>query len=260
MNARVRSCVILLAAGLGSLVQFARSQPSAPNPAGTIDFVAGPASVVAGSGARTGAASGAVVHEGDSIETAAGGEVHLKMEDGGYLAVRPATRVKITAYRARAQGDDRSALFLFGGALRSITGWIGRLNPRAYRIQTVTATIGIRGTDHETIQILSEIAAPGEIAGTHDRVNRGATVLEHEGRQISVEQGRAGYASADGKLALHEKIPAYLDRHTANEVRVERYSKNIEKHINERLREAREAHKERGESRKELHRQPHRAR
>jgi hypothetical protein len=246
---------MLLAAALGPLAPSARSQP-APHPAGTIDFATGPASVLAASGARTDATAGAVVREGDSIETAAGGEVHLKMEDGGYLAVRPATRVKITAYSARAQSDDRSVLFLFEGALRSVTGWIGRLNPGGYRIQTVTATIGIRGTDHETIQILPEKAAPGEIAGTHDRVNRGATILERDGRQISIEAGRAGYAGADGKLALHEKIPAYLDRRTANEERIERYSKDIEKHIDERLREKREARKQRVESRKELDRKP----
>ena len=250
---------MLLAAALVSLAPSARSQPAEPNPAGTIDLATGPASVLASSGARTNATAGTIVREGDSIETAAGGEVHLKMEDGGYLAVRPATRVKITAYRARAQSDDREGLFLFEGALRSVTGWIGRLNPRGYRIQTATATIGIRGTDHETIQILPEKAAPGEIAGTHDRVSRGATILERDGKQIFIEEGRAGYASADGKLALHEKIPAYLDRHTANEERIERYSKDIEKHIDERLREKREARKQRTESRKQLDKkQPHR--
>lgn len=247
---------MVLAAALVSLAPSARSQPAEPNRAGTIDFATGPASVLASSGERADASAGTVVREGDSIETAAGGEVHLKMEDGGFLAVRPATRVKITAYRARAQSDDRSVLFLFEGALRSVTGWVGRLNPGGYRIRTATTTVGIRGTDHETIQILPDKAAPGEIAGTHDRVKRGATVLERDGRQIFIEEGRAGYASADGKLALHEKIPAYLDRRTANEERIERYSKEIEKHIDDRLREKREARKQRAESRKELDKKP----
>ena len=50
---------------------------------------------------------------------------------------------------AGAASDNRSALSLLKGAMRAITGYIGRSNRDGYRIETPTATIGIRGTDHE---------------------------------------------------------------------------------------------------------------
>src|SRR5436190_2031090 len=46
------------------------------------------------------------IFEGESIATGANGEVHLRMEDGGFIAVRPGTRLRIAKFRA--QGRDAS--------------------------------------------------------------------------------------------------------------------------------------------------------
>ena len=79
-------------------------------------------------------------------------------------------------FRKRMQGfDDASALRLFSGALRAISGWIGKHQADRVLIRTATATIGIRGTDHEAMVI-----APGDptgAPGTYDKVNAGSTFI-----------------------------------------------------------------------------------
>src|SRR5258708_29414474 len=55
------------------------------------------------------------IFEGESIATGANGEVHLRMEDGGFIAVRPGARMPTP--RIRAQGDE-SDLTTIGEAPR----------------------------------------------------------------------------------------------------------------------------------------------
>ena len=68
--------------------------------AGTMDFVQGSATISAADGTRRAARAGGAIAVGESIETAADGEVHAILIDGGMLAVRSGTLVKIDAFRA----------------------------------------------------------------------------------------------------------------------------------------------------------------
>ena len=65
--------------------------------AGTIDFTEGDVSVYDSSlAARPSLKSKDAINVGDSIVTGKDGEVHLAMQDGGYLAVRPGTTYATT--------------------------------------------------------------------------------------------------------------------------------------------------------------------
>lgn len=225
----------------------AQAQTDAPH-AGTVDLVTGKVRISNAAGAVLQPAKGAVVRPGDTIETDAAGELHVKMEDGGYLAIRPNTVLKIEHYVVNGDAGDSSTLNLLRGALRSLTGWIGKLNPKGYRITTPTATIGVRGTDHETIHIPVETAGPDEIPGTHDRVNAGATFLETVQGRIDIAEGRAGYAPLAAKdrpagaPLLHAAIPKFMaERRTANDALTDRYRGEIDQHIRKRLRELRKS-------------------
>src|SRR5690606_35872190 len=61
---------------------------------------------------------------------------------------QPNTDFAIREYRydGRTDGSERGLFGLLKGAMRAVTGAIGRVNRSAYEIQTPTATIGIRGT------------------------------------------------------------------------------------------------------------------
>ncbi len=103
---------------------------------------------------------GAAVHSGDAIRTGTLGEVDLRMSDGGLIALRAKTTFRIDSYGAEGETTDSEAFSLVAGANRSISGWIGKLNPVGYRLQTPTATIGIREADHETVYISPEMCRP----------------------------------------------------------------------------------------------------
>ncbi len=152
---------------------------------------------------------GEVVNEGDSIVTGSDGEVHLAMADEGQIAVRPNTRLRIARYRADGGSGDTSIFALVQGALRSVTGWIGKYNAKGYAIRTPTATIGVRGTDHETM-VLPTGSPDGE-AGTYDKVNHGATLLSTQHGTTEVRPNQAAFVSLKDKAKprLLSSVPAF---------------------------------------------------
>ena len=162
--------------------------------------------------------------EGDTVVTGRDGELHVRTEDHGFVALRPGTRFRIDAYSAHATATDKSAFSLFEGALRSITGWIGKVNPKAYSIKTPVATIGVRGTDHETTVILPP--EPGQVSlgapGTYDKVNQGSTVMSTDKGTTVVQPNQAAFVEHEGKTAprVLESVPAFY-KPTQHEKRIE---------------------------------------
>ena len=91
----------------------------------------------------------------------------------------------------------------------AITGLIGRLHKESYRITTPTATIGIRGTDHETIVVVPGSRLAATVApGTYNKVNRGETVVSNEHGTVFVQPNQMAYAGAGAAPVLQ---PLNLD-------------------------------------------------
>jgi hypothetical protein len=85
---------------------------------------------------------------GDRIVTGRNTRVALKMTDGAVLTLGADTEFAINDYRYSAQAQQGSAsLELIKGAFRAVTGAIGKLKERDFRVKTTAGTIGIRGTD-----------------------------------------------------------------------------------------------------------------
>ncbi len=161
------------------------------NQAGVIVLVDGNASLTqSGVGSRQ-AKVGDIVSEGDLLISGKNGEVHVQMQDSGFLLLRPNSRIQIVKYRADGGDDDGAVFRLVTGGLRSITGWIGKFNSRDYRIQTPNATVGIRGTDHET-RYIPEGSSEGE-PGTYDRVFVGQTSVETSTEKTAIAPNQAGF-------------------------------------------------------------------
>ena len=174
--------------------------------AGNIGSVSGEASIINRDGQPRTANKGERVIEGETVATGAAGEVILLTDDSGVLAVRPLSRVKIEKYQISGTDKDTVSLHLLRGALRSITGWIGKTAPRNYQVITPTATVGIRGTDHETV-----VAEDGAEAGTYDRVYSGETALETASGSVFLQSGQTGRAGARDQLPqLLPQAPAAL--------------------------------------------------
>jgi hypothetical protein len=187
--------------------------------AGKVVFAEGSASLVSGKGSPRPAKAGERVFEGDRLLTGDNGEIHVAMEDGGLLALRPETEVKVERFRARGKVDDISLIGLAKGALRSVTGWIGKVNPRGVEIRAPQATIGIRGTDHETVVV--PVGSKKAEPGTYDKVNAGGTTLATQAGAVDIGAGQAAHAAPGGRSAprLLEAVPAVFQP-TRNEGRL----------------------------------------
>lgn len=217
---------------------------------GTVEAVSGEATVTDVTGANRRITSGLKIFAGQSIQTAADGEVHIVTEDSGLIALRPNSSFHIDRYQAKGEPSDEVVFSLFKGALRSITGWIAKRNTSAYRLNTPTATIGVRGTDHETTVI--ETAEDGDQPGTFDTVNEGATVLQTALGEIEVHPGEHAFAAREAGIAprLLAQRPGFLKRRMLRiEERIQQRKENLAPQVQHRLREriseAREAAGER---------------
>ena len=172
---------------LGCSLAAARGGPAA----GTIDFVEGDAIIETKDKQTRLAKAGEPVFASETITTFAAAELHLKMADGGYLSLRENTKITLTEYVANGGDEDRSLIDLAKGALRSVTGWIGKYRRSAYGVRTPMVTIGVRGTDHETTHF--EAGDPRGEPGSYDKVNEGRTVMRSKLGSVDVSLNQAAH-------------------------------------------------------------------
>jgi hypothetical protein len=219
---------------LALLAQIACAQDAPatdPAVAGTVSLIEGDVRVLDRVLKGRRPAVGDPVYEGESIVTGADGEVHLDMQDGGYIGVRPATKMQIAEFKAEGGADDGFLLNLVEGSFRAVTGWITRGNRRA-EVSTPTATIGIRGTDYEPL-VIPEGSKAGE-AGTYNRVNIGETELRTAQGSVIVRPDQAGFVPHGGKIAprVLARVPAFF-KATRNEKVFQGLHQRIHRNLNE---------------------------
>lgn len=78
------------------------------------------------------------------------GRTQLRFTDGSMVSLQPQTQFRIDAYEYREgpAGSEKGFFSLLKGAMRTITGAIGKTDRKNYRLDTAVATIGIRGTEY----------------------------------------------------------------------------------------------------------------
>lgn len=182
--------------------------------AGQFQFVAGTVKVVNRAGVERVAIKGMNVDEGDTVATAVNASAQIRMVDGGFVAVRSDSRLKLETFvfNGKEDGQERSLIMLLKGGFRAITGLIGNQNKQNYLIKTPTATIGVRGTDHEPMYIPppSTGVATGGVPGTYDKVNIGAAFIKTDFGVIHINPNQVGFvAGADKIPLLLPKIPEF---------------------------------------------------
>jgi len=93
---------------------------------------------------------GLSLKEGDRLTTSENALAIIKLEDGTRMTVRPNSELVLQQYRFKENAPDNSMLMqLVRGGFRAVTGLISKNAPNAAKVQTYTATIGIRGTDFD---------------------------------------------------------------------------------------------------------------
>ena len=164
--------------------------------AGRVEFTIGGVTV-ARNGAERPLTRGTELDNGDTVRTN-DGRTQIRFTDGAYVSLQPNTEYSIRDYRYDgAGGAEESGFFsLLKGAMRTVTGAIGRINRNAYRIATPTATVGIRGTGG-VIQVQDDGSTL--VIGTS-----GIWSLTNPAGSVDVPAGNSAVAPSDPKQPPQE--------------------------------------------------------
>jgi len=142
------------------------------------------------------------VETGDIIRTSGQSLVQMRMIDKAFIALRSNSEIKIEAYKLGATKEEDTGIFaLIRGGFRSVTGIIGKRLRSAYKMRTVTATIGIRGTDYtarlcnqDCDQAFGNIVSSNSIAdGLYVGVNEGGINLTNDLGTLDLDELQFGY-------------------------------------------------------------------
>jgi len=154
----VRAAVIGLALTVGFGASTVQAQPSAPGkPVATEAAGAAVGEITHAQGAvsaqRPGEPArfliqGDAIAQGEVISTSARGFAQIGLRDGTRMTLRPNTQFAVNQF-SQQPGQEGMALQLLRGGLRAITGLISKAGPDRMRLQTTTATIGVRGTEFD---------------------------------------------------------------------------------------------------------------
>lgn len=139
------------------------------------------------------------VEVGDILVTEKSTYARIKFSDNSEMTLRPNTQIKITNYNyVEAKPHEDSAVYdLAKGGLRAITGAVGkRGNQDAYKMNTPTATVGIRGTVFECHFCEGDC---GKLPnGLYLFVSSGAIIANNSGGSQHINAGQYAYVSSPG--------------------------------------------------------------
>ena len=146
---------LLLAAG-GAFAQAAvpttvsaatHADAASPAHAGFVKTVQGTVRLVGPTGGKRPHKVGEAVGSANRIETEADSGASVVLRDGTVLVLGPSSSLDLKQFSFNATTQEGGMFVsLVRGSLRMITGLLGK-TPESVRIETQTATIGIRGTD-----------------------------------------------------------------------------------------------------------------
>jgi len=177
--------------------------------AGRVQYVHGKVILTTATGVTHAIKKGEAVNEGDTLLSSPTASAQIRMEDGGMVAMRPDTKLKIDRfnYDGQQDGTERSFFSLFKGGFRAITGAVGQKNKVNYHITTPATTIGIRGTDHETFVVTPDSPISATTAtGTYNKVNLGETSMTTEKGTIFVQPNQMGFVGAPDQMPQLQPI------------------------------------------------------
>lgn len=116
--------------------------------AGVLKSVQGDVKVLRADGRTQAVQPGDAVNQVDRIQTGANSGASLRLRDGTVLVIGPQSQLDLKQYQFNTTTHDGNILLsLLQGSMRMVSGLIAKKQPEAVRVDTQTATIGIRGTD-----------------------------------------------------------------------------------------------------------------
>lgn len=130
-------------------VPLSAEEQNNPDEVGQVTLVIGQALAHNKKGEQRPLKRGDSVYVDETIETSAGGHVHLRFVDEGTVSLRPNSRLSIELYHYDKQQPKNSAIRfnLEAGVVRSISGKATQAAHDRFRLNTPITAIGVLGTD-----------------------------------------------------------------------------------------------------------------
>ena len=184
--------------------------------------LAGEASAAEKAGRTRALKVGSPLYEGDVIETHAGSHAVLVFADEGRVTLQPDTRFAVERFRYAAARPHQgsSVVRLLKGGMRALTGLIGKNHPQGYQVQTVTATIGIRGTGFDAYCSGNCESSPGssqpspppaEVSGLFVTTWHDEVMVQNGAGSQTVRVGQTAHvSSADQPPLLLPEAPPFM--------------------------------------------------
>ncbi len=166
------------------------TQNAAAAAAGKVVFATGTTTAISDTGVSRALRRGDEIFSGDKLMTAKRSRLQVSLADGAYVSIQPDSEYKIEDYHFSGKNDGAKRAFyrLLKGGIRAVTGLIGKKNRDAYRVSTAVATIGIRGTGHNTRICAGD--CPGEKDGLYHNTWEGVTIVTNDVDSKEVPTGK----------------------------------------------------------------------
>lgn len=177
--------------------------PVVAEPAGSVTHLAGTLTVKRADGTTKLLATKSEIAEGDELITQQDTYARVKFVDGGEVVLRPNTQLKVAtyAYSEDKPQSDNIVLSLVRGGLRAVTGLLGKRNRDRFKLETTTATIGIRGTHFGALMCANDCASIPTTSGQtppdglHVDVAAGSIVVTNSGGTQQFNVGQFGFVA-----------------------------------------------------------------
>jgi len=129
-----------------------------------------------------------ILERKDILITKSNSKVQLLFKDETIISVGKNSQLNIDEYVFDEKKDVQAEFSMVKGMFRTITGKIGKIKPKNFKLKTKTASIGIRGT-----QIVTDISAKqerifcteGQIEITNNLNN--SSIIVNEGEFVSID-------------------------------------------------------------------------
>ena len=188
--------------------------------AGRVDFAIGDVKALAPDGRSRPLAKGAEVENGETIDTGSG-RAQVRFTDGAQVSLAPQSQFRIDDYKfaGKADGSEKGFFSLLRGAMRTITGLVGRSNRDNYKVSTTVATIGIRGTEYSVTYGNSISVTTGE--GTIEVCNAAGCLILNSGETAYVPDNNTQPTMTDKKTEIppppaQDPIPQFVTGNSAS--------------------------------------------
>lgn len=194
-------CLALLAGLLLACLPLAAQAEAA----GRVIMTIGAVTAVDADGGERAISRHDVVYAGETLRTGSPrGRAQVRFRDEGLVDLRAGTEFAIESYEEPAAEDEggSAVMNLLRGALRKVTGRIGRREQDEYRMNTPTATVGVRGTDYSLEYCDADCAGDGREAGVYGRVHDGTVVVSNDHGTGEFDDGDYFFVPADGPPEL----------------------------------------------------------